>query len=80
MVVWKDLIDFLQRGERLEKPFFMPDPVSAIMAKCWANDPKLRPTFSDLEIELGKMLDEESQSHYITMNNYFMCLRPTTLS
>jgi len=80
VVVWKDLIDFLQRGERLEKPSFMPDPVSAIMAKCWANDPKLRPTFSDLQIELNKMLDEELQSHYIEMNNSFMCFRPTTLS
>ncbi len=71
--VLKDLIDFLQRGGRLEKPSLMPDLMSDIMAQCWENDPKRRPTFSDLERELGKMLGEELQSHYFRINNGFTC-------
>jgi len=51
----------------------MPDFVSAIMAQCWENEPNIRPTFSDLEEELGKMLGEEFQSHYLTMKNSFTC-------
>lgn len=77
MAIWKDLIDFLHRGERLEKPSFMPDPVSAIMVECWASDPKLRPTFFDLERELGKMIDEELKNHCVKMNNSFTCFTIT---
>ena len=65
------MIDFLQRGERLKKPNFMPDFVSAIMAQCWENEPNLRPTFSDLEEELGKMLGEELLIYYLKINNSF---------
>ena len=66
-----DLIDFLQRGKRLEKPDLMSDSVSAQMLQCFENDPKTRPTFSQLERELGKMMEDELQSHYLKMNHSF---------
>ena len=70
----KDLIDFFQRGERLEKPIYMPDSVSAIMAQCWEREPKVRPTFSRLESELREMLGQELQEiHNLKMKNSFTC-------
>ncbi len=68
MTALKDLIEFLQHGERLEQPTFMPDTMSAIMAQCWESEPKKRPTFSHLETELAKMMGDEVHSHYMEMN------------
>lgn len=70
MTVLKDLIDFLQNGGRLEKPSFMPDPVSTLMTQCWESDSKTRPTFPYLEIELSKLLEDElRKNHSLKVNN-----------
>jgi len=45
----------------------MPKCVGGVMAKCWVNDPKERPDFSQLETELGKMLEEDVQNHFIRL-------------
>ena len=79
ITVLNDLIDFLQHGERLGNPSFMPDFMRAVMVQCWENEPKMRPTFSHLQEELGKMLGMELQSHYLKMNNSFTSfLQPET--
>ena len=59
----------LQNGERLEKPSCMPKSLGALMAECWIDDPKKRPTFSQLEKELGNFLGEDAKNHYLTMNS-----------
>ena len=51
---FKEMIRFLQINGRLEKPSLMPTPVSELMMKCWENDPKERPDFSQLKTELGQ--------------------------
>ena len=66
------MIGSLRNGERLEKPSFMPNAMGDIMAKCWANDPKKRPTFTQLERELGFMLEDDVQNHYLKMNDSYM--------
>ena len=72
VTILKDLISLLRNGERLEKPLFIPDSVNQVMAKCWENDPKKRPSFSQLEKELGCMLGNDIQSHYLKMNAPYM--------
>lgn len=80
ITVLKDLIRLLLRGERLETPSLMPDHVSGIMAKCWENDPKKRPTFSLLEEELGSMLGDDVQNHYLKMNDPYMQMTNSGIS
>ena len=65
-------MDFLRNGERLEKPLLMPNCMSDIMARCWENDPKKRHTFSQLVRELGFMLEDDVQNHYLKMNDAYM--------
>ena len=72
MTILKDLICLLRNGERLEKPSFMPNPVSQVMAKCWEIDPKKRPSFSQLVKELGSMLENDMQNQYLKMNEPYM--------
>jgi len=64
---FKDLIGFLQNNGRLEKPSLMPNPVSDLMMKCWDNDPKERPDFSQLKTELGNMLEDDVHKHFLKM-------------
>jgi len=65
VTILKDLIRLLRSGERLEQPSFMPDPVSQVMVKCWENDPKKRPSFSQLGREVGSMLGNDIQNQYL---------------
>ena len=80
VTVLKDLIRLLLRGERLEKPSFMPDSLNDIMVKCWENDPKKRPTFSQLEEELGSLLGDDVQNHYLKMNDPYVQMNNSRLS
>jgi len=64
----KKMITFLHKEKRLKKPSRMPKSVGDIMAKCWVNDPKERPDISQLETELGNMLEEEDvQNHFLRL-------------
>lgn len=61
------MIEFLRNNKRLEKPLFMPNPVSELMMKCWETDPKERPNFSQVETELGDMLEDDVQNHFLRL-------------
>ena len=52
-----DLIRFLQNGQRMEKPEFMPKTVGDIMADCWKHNTEERATFAQLEQIFGEMVD-----------------------
>ncbi|XP_043482946.1 tyrosine-protein kinase Shark [Leptopilina heterotoma] len=43
-----DVIQLVEKGERLQKPETCPDDVYKIMQQCWSYEPELRPTFKDL--------------------------------
>jgi len=64
---FKQMIRFLQNNGRLERPSLMPIPVSDLMMKCWENDPKERPDFSQLKTELGNMLEDDLHNHFLKM-------------
>lgn len=44
----KDVIELIERGERLQKPELCPDNISEMMQNCWNYNPKERPTFRHL--------------------------------
>lgn len=66
----KDLIHFLRDGQRLQMPVFSPDFIGGLMNRCWAKEPGDRPTFSELERELGNMLEEEVKQYFLKMNDF----------
>ncbi|XP_035700493.1 tyrosine-protein kinase Shark isoform X3 [Folsomia candida] len=45
----REVIEMVERGERLDKPKHCPDKIYSVMKKCWNMDPDLRPTFTFLE-------------------------------
>lgn len=64
-------VEVLQKvkvGGRLEKPSHCKAELFNVMSKCWAHDPKDRPTFKDLALELEKLL--LSENDYIELNQY----------
>ena len=62
----------LRNGDRLAKPLCMPNPLGALMVECWKEDPKERPTFTQLEREIGNMLGDEVKNYYLEMNGPYM--------
>ena len=61
------MITFLYEEKRLKKPWRMPKRVVDVTAKCWENDPKERPDFSQLETEMGNMLEENVLNHFLRL-------------
>nr|CAH8822537.1 unnamed protein product [Trichobilharzia regenti] len=55
-----DVYHLLEKGYRMERPHGCPEAVYSIMLRCWAWDPNLRPSFSEIHAELEQM--------YATMN------------
>ncbi|RZF49331.1 hypothetical protein LSTR_LSTR016833, partial [Laodelphax striatellus] len=57
----QELYKKLESGYRMERPAFAPDIVYRIMLECWNEDPKRRPSFTDLAARLGYMIDRDVQ-------------------
>lgn len=53
----EDLNDFIERGDRLEKPEGCLDDVYDIMLSCWASGPADRPSFDTLKDRLMKVAE-----------------------
>jgi len=47
----------LQNGYRMSKPELMPQDIGQLMANCWKQDPRERPTFSQLVDAIGAKLE-----------------------
>lgn len=50
-----EILPFLNTGRRMEKPYTCPMAFFRIMATCWLESPKQRPTFSSILEDLGKL-------------------------
>ena len=85
-----DLISFLQRGKRMERPELMPRAIGNVMEDCWKHNQEERTTFALLEHILGKMVDPiirqrfagaevmEETNNYMQMNKEIVPNKPET--
>lgn len=48
MLTLSQVIDCVQRGERLPRPKHCPKEMFLLMEACWREDPDERPTFADV--------------------------------
>ncbi|NXA40795.1 MERTK kinase, partial [Eudromia elegans] len=53
-----EIYEYLFHGQRLKKPEGCSDELYAIMSACWRADPAERPTFSQLQLHLEKLLEK----------------------
>ncbi|XP_062368420.1 tyrosine-protein kinase receptor UFO-like [Cinclus cinclus] len=51
-----EVFEFLRGGRRLPEPPECPERLYALMRRCWAADPRARPTFEELGGALGGLL------------------------
>ncbi|EDO35594.1 predicted protein, partial [Nematostella vectensis] len=56
----RDVFVMLRSGYRMEKPDICSDEVYTIMKHCWEDQPKKRPTFSDLRMKFEYMLEADN--------------------
>ncbi|XP_066034082.1 tyrosine-protein kinase Mer isoform X4 [Chamaea fasciata] len=52
-----EIYEYLFHGQRLKKPEDCLDELYEIMSECWKADPATRPTFSQLKVQLEKLLE-----------------------
>lgn len=48
----RDVINQLEQGIRLPKPETCPPALYSLMTRCWAYDPRERPTFTELVVKI----------------------------
>jgi serine/threonine protein kinase len=60
----KDIIEFLQRGHRLNKPPLCPENIYDVMLDCWHDNYLYRPRFKQLKSQL-QTFDQERRSPII---------------
>ncbi|XP_019866136.2 vascular endothelial growth factor receptor 1 isoform X3 [Aethina tumida] len=67
--------EFLQKllsGYRMEQPEYSPRNMYKIMYDCWMSKPTDRPTFSQLEEDIGALLEDSMKQHYVALNDPYM--------
>ncbi|NXT68687.1 MERTK kinase, partial [Chaetops frenatus] len=52
-----EIYEYLFHGQRLKKPEGCLDELYEIMSECWRADPATRPSFSQLKVQLEKLLE-----------------------
>jgi hypothetical protein len=64
------MVEFLQAGNRLEKPKGTPDKIYELMLDCWKEDPADRFKFKDIGNYLKTMLENETANDgYIKLDS-----------
>ena len=58
---FEEIIEFLQRGQRLGKPPLCPKFVHELMLECWYENHLYRPRFKQLKTELKKAKPESEE-------------------
>lgn len=69
-VIVKEIV----RGYRMDKPDFAPCFIADIMTGCWKDEPKARPTFSEMEEIICKHMESDVSSSYLNMNESYVKL------
>ncbi|KAE9552494.1 hypothetical protein FO519_004307 [Halicephalobus sp. NKZ332] len=59
----QQLLEFLESGQRLQKPIHCPVEFYEIMKACWRKDPDLRPRFSEICEILRKILEAATEDY-----------------
>ncbi|XP_028996980.1 protein tyrosine kinase 2 beta, b [Betta splendens] len=57
----RDVINQLEQGIRLPKPENCPPALYSLMTRCWAYDPKERPSFTDLVVKISDVHKMEKE-------------------
>ncbi|GMT21975.1 hypothetical protein PFISCL1PPCAC_13272, partial [Pristionchus fissidentatus] len=59
----------LERGERMDRPDECTDEMYQVMQWCWRLDPKARPDFTQLRMEIAKALEQvDDDNYYLQVN------------
>ncbi|XP_032511632.2 vascular endothelial growth factor receptor 1 isoform X2 [Danaus plexippus] len=72
------LIEWLNSGNRLDKPQYADDRLYDVMLRCWEQKPTARPNFSQLQEILGSFLEDNVRNHYVDLNSAYMDLNVKT--
>ncbi|GAB6031135.1 hypothetical protein CHUAL_014209 [Chamberlinius hualienensis] len=56
-----EVVDYVQKGQRLEKPRSCPKEVYFVMKQCWEKNPENRPSFRLLKSRLDRLIEEREQ-------------------
>ncbi|KAJ8034985.1 Tyrosine kinase receptor Cad96Ca [Holothuria leucospilota] len=79
---FKDVVDSVQKGERLPQPEHCEDEIYSIMTNCWEHTHEERPDFSEIRKKFDELLDEDKD--YLVMEKFqedsYVYLRPGQLS
>ncbi len=57
---WHVLLEFLESGQRLSKPFLCPENAYGLMKECWSEQPTDRPSFSQIVSKLELWISDKS--------------------
>jgi len=57
----RELVNFLETGQRLEKPPLCPQDLYELMLWCWNQHYQFRPTFSEIKRDLKKFQRSQQQ-------------------
>nr|XP_058968547.1 uncharacterized protein LOC131795005 isoform X1 [Pocillopora verrucosa] len=64
----RDIHKLIKNGYRMERPETCSQQIYQIMLSCWRANPEERPSFTDLRNELEKLLEEQGDEQYISVN------------
>lgn len=64
----REIHKLLKNGYRMEKPETCSQQIYQIMLSCWTANPEGRPSFTDLRNDLEKLLEEQEDELYISVN------------
>uniref|UniRef100_A0A3P9Q503 receptor protein-tyrosine kinase n=1 Tax=Poecilia reticulata TaxID=8081 RepID=A0A3P9Q503_POERE len=66
----------IERGFKMECPYYANDSVYGIMCKCWALDPNNRPSFSKLvDFMSGQLMDMEEKIYFLLTPSFAGAVR-----
>lgn len=64
----RDIHKLIKNGYRMDRPETCSQEIYQIMLSCWRANPEDRPSFTDLRNELEKLLEEQGDEQYISVN------------
>ncbi|KAJ7316402.1 hypothetical protein JRQ81_002564 [Phrynocephalus forsythii] len=62
----------IKRGYRMSKPTYASNEIYEIMQKCWEEKFEIRPSFSQLVVLMGSLLEESYKKRYQQVNEEFL--------